>query len=165
MPRLEGVRVPQDLYWIFRDPVPLAGMTYPSWEVPWARLHDLGFRHVVCLAHDRPEYDPSPLSIAFNARLDDLIGQRQPMDPSGEARKVRQAAHSVLQGLQLGEGVIVHCASGTGRTGTVVGVVLRFLGMTAAEVERYLQQLHRQRGQDGWPESPWQATLIQTLEP
>ncbi len=161
MPRVRGLRIPRDFYWVLRSPAPLAGMTYPSWQVPWKRLHRLGFHHVVCLTHERPEYDPSPLDIAFSARLEDLIGQRQPQNPSGEARKVTEAAAAVLEGLRAGQGVIVHCAGGTGRTGTVIGVALRHLGMPGAEVVRYLDRLHRERGQDGWPESPWQAGLVE----
>lgn len=163
MPTVEGIRTPKDLYWVLQNPAPLAGMTYPSWKVPWQRLYDLGFRHVVCLTHDQPEYDPGPLLIAFSARLEDLIGQRQPHDPPGEARRVAEAASVVLERLKAEQGVIVHCAGGTGRTGTVIGVVLRQLGLPATDTVRYLNRLHRIRGQDGWPESPWQADLVSDL--
>lgn len=163
MPRVEGVRIPHDLYWVLQDPAPLAGMTYPSWGTPWKRLHAVGFRHVVCLTHEHPQYDPGPLSILFSTRLEDLVGQRQPQNPRRERDGIERAAQSALARLEAGEGVVVHCAGGTGRTGTVIGVVLRLLGMSAADVVRYLDRLNRRRGQDGWPESPWQASLIESL--
>lgn len=163
MPKLEGVRIPHDLYWVLQDPAPLAGMTYPSRGTPWRRLYDLGFRHVVCLTHDLPPYDPAPLLVLFSIRLDDVVGQRQPQDPRREAHGIERAARAVTGCVQQGDGVVVHCAGGTGRTGTVIGVVLRLLGMSAADVVRYLDQLNRRRGQDGWPESPWQAALIENL--
>ncbi|MEW6567031.1 MAG: hypothetical protein AB1449_02470 [Chloroflexota bacterium] len=161
MPRIDGLRVPHDFYWIFSDPVPLAGMAFPSWPPMWQRLFTLGFRHVVCLTHDRPPYDPSPLSILFSVQMEDLIGQPQPLDPAGEARRVEGAVAAALSRLGLGEGVIVHCAAGTGRTGTVLGCMLRRLGMPGRETIRYLDRVNRQRGQDGWPESPWQAAMVE----
>ncbi len=163
MPKLKGVRIPRDLYWVLQHPAPLAGMTYPSWDVPWRALHGSGFPHVVCLTHEEPEYDPSPLSLLFSMHLDDLVGLREPHDPRRERHGIERAARSVLARLRLGEGVIVHCAGGTGRTGTVIGAVLRLLGMSAEDVIRYLDEIHRRRGQDGWPESPWQASVIEEM--
>ena len=54
---------------------------------------------------------------------------------------------------------------GTRRTGAVLGCVLRSLGYPGAQVLRYLDRLNRARGQDGWPESGWQASLVEEYLP
>ncbi len=44
---------------------------------------------------------------------------------------------------------------GIGRTGTVLGCVLRDLGFCADEVVNYLDKINRLRGVRGWPEVKW----------
>ncbi len=56
---------------------------------------------------------------------------------------------------------MVHCHGGTGRTGTVLGCVLRELGVQAAEVIDFLDRVHKARGKPGWPESSWQRELVE----
>jgi protein-tyrosine phosphatase len=65
--------------------------------------------------------------------------------------------------LQAGDGVVVHCAGGTGRTGTVIGCVLRLLGVAAVQVISYLDHLHQARGRSGWPEAEWQSQVVRRL--
>ena len=50
---------------------------------------------------------------------------------------------------------------GTGRTGTVIGCVLRVLGRPAPQVICYLDDLNKARGKLGWPEAKWQAELVE----
>lgn len=164
MPRLSGIRVPQELYTVLQDPAPLAGMAYPSWPPAWEDLYGLGLRHIVCLTHEHPPYDPRPLELLFSARLEDLIGRRHPEDPTREARWIGQAARAATSRLNCGEGVVVHCAGGTGRTGVVLGCILRQLGLSGGEIVRYLNLMNQLRGKDGWPESPWQAALVEGYE-
>ena len=160
MPAIPGLAVPADFYWVLQRPAPLAGMPYPSARTPWHDLAAAGFRHVMCLEGHGPAYDPAPLIVRRRARLQDLRGGSWPRDPEQEERLIREAAQTVVSGLQAGEGVVVHCAGGTGRTGTVIGCVLRVLGVAAAPVITYLDHLHQARGRPGWPESAWQAQVV-----
>ena len=45
---LGALCVPDDLYWVSRTPVVIAGMAYPG-RADWAQLHAEGVGHVVCL--------------------------------------------------------------------------------------------------------------------
>ena len=163
MPSIPGLAVPYDFYWVLQHPAPLAGMPYPSPRTPWPDLAAAGFRHVVCLEDHGPVYDPSPLIVSHRTSLQDLYGGSVPHHPEQEERLIHEAAHAVVCRLQAGEGVVVHCAGGTGRTGTVIGCVLRSLGISAVRVITYLDHLHRARGRSGWPESEWQSQVVQRL--
>ena len=50
---------------------------------------------------------------------------------------------------------------GIGRTGTVLGCVLRDLGFSADEVLNYLDEINKLRGFGGWPETEWQGEMVQ----
>ena len=163
MPALPGLAVPYDFYWVLQHPVPLAGMPYPSVRTPWHDLAAAGFRHIVCLEGHGPAYDPSPLTVSRRMSLQDLYGGNVPRDPEQEESLIYEAAHAVVSKLQVGEGVVVHCAGGTGRTGTVIGCVLRVLGVAAVQVITYLDHLHQTRGRSGWPESAWQSQVVQRV--
>jgi Tyrosine phosphatase family len=142
-------------------PAPLAGMPYPSPRTPWQHLAAAGFRHVICLESHGPAYDPSPLTISHRTTLQDLYGSRWPRHPEQEERRIHEAVQAAVTRLQTAEGVVVHCAGGTGRTGTVIGCVLRTLGFSAGEAIAYLNSLHQARGRSGWPESVWQSEVTQ----
>jgi hypothetical protein len=161
MPSVRGLNIPEDFYWVLRTPAALAGMAYPSWPPVWSELRRVGLQHVVCLTNDRFPYDPSPLSPLHAVRLTDLVGGLRPEDPSREKSFIRAAVSVTLSRLSAGEGVVVQCAAGTGRAGTVLGCVLRELGYPSFAVIRYLDDLNRARGRDGWPESGWQASVVE----
>jgi len=150
--------VPDDLYWIAREPVALAGMSYPG-RADWSELQREGIGHVVCLTHDEPAYDPSPCTITA-VRLQDLVSGGPPDDPERERALVARAADAVVAHLERGIGVAVHCMGGRGRTGTVIGVALVRQGHDANTVVTYLDRLAVARGRRGWPESAWQASLV-----
>jgi len=158
-PQIPGMASPSELYWVLKVPAPLAGMRYPRPDVPWANLAAAGFRCVVSL--HPATYDPNPLVQIFSAHLEDLCHGREPREPAKETRLIAEAAETVVEALRSGEGVVVHRVGGRGRTGSVIGCVLRRLGYDAGEVVPYLDRVHKCRGKDGWPESPWQAALVE----
>ncbi len=119
---LGNLCVPDDLYWVAREPVALAGMSYPG-RADWTLLHEHGIGHIVCLSHAQPSYDPAPCTITA-IRLQDLVSGGDPNEPERERALVEEAAADVVAHLEEGIGVAVHCMGGRGRTGTVVGVAL-----------------------------------------
>jgi hypothetical protein len=133
-------------------PARLAGMAFPDPELDWAVLHSLGFRHVVRL--HASDYDPAPL-IAHDVSLEDLHGGLIPGDADGEQRRVWQAAELAAKYVASGDGVVVHCIGGTGRTGTVLACALRALGHS---VDDAIGAVRAQRPR--WPESPWQEEVV-----
>ncbi|MCB1233632.1 MAG: tyrosine-protein phosphatase, partial [Verrucomicrobiae bacterium] len=78
-----------------------------------------------------------------------------------EEKGIRILGKLVHEKLLAGEGVIVHCAGGRGRTGTVLGVVLRRFGFSAREVVDYLDEIHLAREKAGWPEASWQREVVE----
>jgi len=152
--------VPDDPYWIAREPVALVGMPYPG-RADWPLLHEHGIAHVVCLTHDAAPYDPSPFTVTA-LKLQDLASGAPPNDPERERALVERAAGDVVAHLQQSVGVAVHCMGGRGRTGTVIGVALVHLGHDRDDVVDYLHQCARGRGRRGWPESPWQEEIVRS---
>jgi hypothetical protein len=161
MPRIHDLVVPEAFYLVMRDPAPLAGMCRPSSNTPWSGLYELGLRKVICLTEDQPDYFPEPLSIADHFPLQDLYRGVLPADPQRELGLVNLAAGLAISLIKQKVGIVVHCAGGTGRTGTVIGCVLRGLGYNSSDILSYFDQLNRVRGaRNGWPESAWQAEMI-----
>src|SRR3954452_22303794 len=135
--------VPDDLYWIAREPVALAGMSYPG-RADWPLLHEHGIGHVVCLSSAEPAYDPAPCTISA-VRLQDLVSGGDPHEPERERALVETAAADVVAHLERGIGVAVHCMGGRGRTGTVVGVALVTLGHEPTAVIDHLDRVAKGR--------------------
>jgi len=160
MPLVAGLSVPGQFYAVLREPALLAGMALPGRTTPWDRLHDAGFRHVVCLTGSPAHYDPHPLKMLHATFLQDLVGGNDPDDPAGEAKLIQSAVTAALGRLAAKEGVAVHCMGGTGRTGTVLGCTLLPLGYRGPDIVAYLHRLNQARGRHGWPEAPWQAAQV-----
>lgn len=157
-----GLRVPDDFYWVLAEPAPLAGMLLPRLPFPdWDGLYSDGFRWIVCLCSEHPRYDPSPLGRLATMELTDLVEGGEPVEPEAEEKGIRILGKMIHQKLEIGEGVIVHCAGGRGRTGTVLGVVLRRFGYSGLEAAGFLDAVHRARGKAGWPEAPWQREVVE----
>ncbi|MCC7386061.1 MAG: hypothetical protein IT384_29705 [Deltaproteobacteria bacterium] len=162
MPRVAGFNVPRDLYCVALAPAPLFGMPNPASRPreAWQALAAAGARGVLCLAGESPGYDPSPLELIGAVALEDLFYGGPPRDPTAELELVRRQVDLVLDRLEAGAGVVVHCVGGTGRTGTVLGCVLVRLGHEPGRVVEYLDGVHRARGRAGWPEAEWQADVV-----
>jgi hypothetical protein len=157
---IDGIEMPKEVYWVLRSPTPLAGMKYPPYDFPWAKLMAAGFSQVVSL--DPGEYDPAPLKVGFAEHLQDLVSGGPPTDEVRERAKIKRAVSAVVAFWRDGQGVVVHCVGGRGRSGTVLGCVLRELGFGFAEAIKFLDRVHKARGKPGWPESPWQSSLVES---
>ncbi len=154
----------QEFYAVAQAPGLLAGMSYPH-RTQWQSLHVAGYRHIVCLTDESPAYDPAPLTVLYAARLQDT-GRRGPPSPtqSHEERCIRDAVSLIVPCVLAGEGVAIHCAGGTGRTGTVIACSLKALGLQPEVVIDHMKMVNAARtkyeGWAGWPESPWQRALF-----
>jgi hypothetical protein len=160
---INGVDVPKEMYWVLGSPTPLAGMKYPRTGFPWSCLKAAGFAQVMSL--EPGSYDPSPLTISFADHLQDLVSGGPPANEVNEKAKMKKAVTATVDAWRNGQGVVVHCRGGRGRSGTVLGCVLRELGFGPAEVIGFLDRVHKARGKPGWPESPWQSALVESWEP
>jgi protein-tyrosine phosphatase len=145
------------LFIVTDTPAPLAGMRFPAPDTDWRALHHRRFAVVIRL--HPADYDPAPL-VAHDLVLEDLYGGATPADPAREKRRVWEAARLAAQHVAHGDGVIVHCLGGKGRTGTVLVCALRELGRSTDDA---IDTVRAQRPQ--WPESPWQEKLARSEPP
>ncbi|MBI3049127.1 MAG: hypothetical protein HYY76_12545 [Acidobacteria bacterium] len=155
---IAGLDVPKELYWVLSSPWPLAGMKYPRTGFPWSSLKAAGFSKVVSLHPG--SYDSAPLTIIYADHLQDLVGGGPPTDETVEKAKIKSAVSATVAAWKSGDGVVVHCVGGRGRSGTVLGCALREIGFSADEAIAFLDRVHKARGKPGWPESPWQSALV-----
>lgn len=160
MPLIEGIQIPLNFYVVLKEPVLLAGMSRPGKSTPWEKIGEAGFSNIVCLSDSEVYYNPYPLKVLFSAELEDLYFGYGPEDPEREERLVREATNVIRRKMDEGEGIVVHCMGGIGRTGTVLGCVLRDLGFLADEVLNYLDEINMLRGFGGWPETEWQEEMV-----
>ena len=164
--RVPGLNTPRAFYRVLDAPAPLAGMSFPH-RPSWKAVAAAGFESIVCLTDDdTPPYDPSPLRVLRALAFEDLVGGRQPRNPQREADLLREVVQAVIDELRAGRGVVVHCAGGTGRTGTVIACALVTLGMSEADVMQYMSTVNVARGvSHGWPESDWQKNQLAGFVP
>ena len=161
MPAIKGIRIPLNLYVVLNEPALLAGMCYPVMRTPWQNIRDAGFSGIMCLCDSKVPYNPYPLEVLFSAEMEDLHYGFPPINPQMQEELVREAAEVTKQEIEAGKGVIVHCMGGIGRTGTVLGCVLKDLGFNVDEVINYLDKINKLRGVKGWPEVKWQKDMVQ----
>ena len=74
-----------------------------------------------------------------------------PEDAAGFRRDVREIAHA----LERGDGVMLHCAAGIGRTGSTAACVLKALGLITEEA------LQRVRDAGSNPQNAQQSGLVE----
>jgi len=145
------------LFVVTETPAPLAGMRFPPPDADWRELHRRGFVLVIRL--HPAEYDPSPL-VAEDLALEDLYGGRIPRDEVAERQRIWHAAGLAARHVTGGDGVVVHCLGGKGRTGTVLACALQVLGHSADEAIETVR-MHRRE----WPEAPWQEEVVRSGPP
>ena len=161
MPAFANLNCPRDLYVVCEDPVMICGMRRPDYSFDWENLYGHGVSNVIRLNEKEcGAYDSSPIRIAYSGQLEDLYGGGLPSEPETESEKISAAVASSIHCIENGEGIVVHCLGGRGRTGTVLGCLLVHLGFVPEVVVGYLDDLHKARGKPGWPESPWQAEIV-----
>ena len=165
-PDIPGIEIPRRCYCVADQPALLAGMSRPRAETPWNALAAIGFRWIVCLESEAPEYDPSPLGRLLCVEMEDLPCERDdlPRDPERERALIYRAVRATTGRLTAREGTIVHCWGGAGRTGVVLGCVLRWLGHPGDEIVRHLRLLQQERGKSVWHDRAWQAEFILTFQ-
>jgi len=159
--QLSDMKVPQNLYCVLDVPGLLAGMHTPDRKTDWKGLSRRGFNYVVCLEADKPKYDPSPLRFLGICKLENLSDPDDiPSDPKREETYIKGIVDRVERKLIGGRGVVIHCGGGRGRTGTVIGCILKRMGYGSRVIINYLHDLHGKMGKDGWPEANWQSQLV-----
>jgi hypothetical protein len=112
-----------------------------------------------------PGYDPFPLKFLARIGLTDLSEGGPPENTRAEFEQIAAAASLAFSKLNEG-GILVHCVGGRGRTGTVIGAILRHCGYGAAEVTDFLNAAYVAAGKlKGWPESRWQSQVVERVKP
>ena len=166
MPIISSVDIPMQFYTVLQFPAPLAGMCHPNHigSVTFMQLLAFhGFPHIICLTDENPGYSVGTLNRLGATQLEDLYGGLRPKDDQVERGKILEMSHLAVNRLQCGQGVVVHCGAGIGRTGTVLGAILIELGNDPARVVDELTQFNRARG-SRWPKSQWQKELLLSLK-
>jgi hypothetical protein len=136
----------------------------PEPVTDWNRISSTGFRWVICARSEDPGYDPYPLKFLAKIHLTDLSRGGQPDNHRAEFEQIEAIASQAFSKLNEG-GILVHCAGGRGRTGTIIGAILRCCGYGAAEVIDFLDSAYRDAGRPCWPESQWQSQVIERVRP
>jgi hypothetical protein len=142
---------------------PLGAAKLPGPSTDWQRLSSSGFRWVICAGSDNPRYRPCPLEFLKRIELTDLSETPEPEEPDAEFDRIAAIASTASSRLREG-GILVHCVGGRGRTGTIIGAILRHRGYDSAEIIDFLNTTYRRVGKPGWPESPWQSQVIGRLQ-
>ena len=132
-----------------------------TWASFVAEAQARGVTRIVCLT---PRHEVASLAPAYHLAIRQgtlpFAWQSLPMRDLGladQAQLFREGIEAVAQALHAGEGVLLHCAAGIGRTGTAAACLLKRLGLPAGLA------LQRVRAAGSSPESALQSGLIDTF--
>lgn len=153
---LRPVRLPSDIagqLWL--DAMPGRFERWTAFEAEAARAR---LALVVCLtprselAELSPDYHAAVTAgrTSFRWQLTPMRNFGLPEDPAAFRRDVA----AIVTALREGEGVMLHCAAGMGRTGTAAACVLKALGLDADEA------LRRVRSAGSNPQNAEQSGLV-----
>ncbi len=164
---LPRVMNPRRAYRVLDGKAPLFGMPHPSTmkererKQLFAQLHEDGVRCLINLTKESSD-------TSYSDRI--LLASFCPVTDQGPKGAIEKATllsgvNSAVAALKNGEGVVIHCWGGTGRTGTAIGCILRKLGKGSGdEIVNWLGELN-QRRERHWPESPVQAEVVRECQP
>lgn len=159
--QLPDIKVPDELYCVLDVPGLLAGMRTPDKRIDWHSLSRRGFDYVVCLESNKPKYNPSPLRFLKCVELENLsLPDDSPSEPRREEIYISEIVDRAERQLISGKGIVVHCGGGRGRTGTVIGCILKRMRYKSRAIINFLHDLHGKRDDSGWPEANWQSQLV-----
>ncbi len=132
---------------------------FEPWERFVAEARDAGVTQVVCLA---PLYEVQGVSPDYHRALEGdafpFGWTHLPMRDFGvafEADAFRASVAQLAQAVRGGDALLLHCAAGIGRTGTVAACLLKALGVPTADA------LQRVRRAGSNPQSALQSGLIE----
>jgi protein-tyrosine phosphatase len=135
---------------------------YDALEDAWSEVQRTGVRVIVCLAsQDEVEKKSPEYAVAINADEVPVNLRRFPIgdfEGPGSDEGFRELAQEVAASLRAGDGVLVLCGAGIGRTGMAAIAVLLALGVPLDEAER------RVRAVGSGPERLAQEEALQRLE-
>jgi hypothetical protein len=163
-----GMPLPENIggvnpYRVIGGIAPLFGMRHPMHFNEDERkrlaeeLYAAGVRHLINLSKEAP--DTSYLGGNFLTTFCAITDQGP--QNSVEERTLSFGVDAALRALKQGEGVVIHCHGGTGRTGTAIGCILRKLGKGSGnQIVSWLNKLNINRGKRGWPEDPTQEKIV-----
>ena len=131
---------------------------FGPWEAFDREARLAGLALVVCLT---PRHEMAELSPAYQAALDQgtlpFRWQHLPMPNFGlpdDPPAFRRDIARIAEALRHGDAVMLHCAAGLGRTGTVAACVLKALGLPQSEA------LERVRAAGSNPQNAKQSGLV-----
>ena len=150
---------PNNLYQVSQD-LPLFGMKHPGShenEV-FPILANKGVRVIINLTNTHYflaegfQYHKIPLRDLFDGQPINAVQE--------QIDRVNEAVDCAVSALNMNYGVVVHCRAGIGRTGMVLGCILKKMGKGLDEVIELLVKMRKSQNGCGWVETDWQKEMV-----
>ena len=168
---------PLQVGWAFAHGVARLGMTMAPGKKAWSRLggywwnrdltEDLrrlraeGTDVLVCLLEDQELLELGIPDLTREAKRSGMVVRRLRIADAGTPRNIaatRSLVRTIAAWIRDGKTVVVHCAGGLGRSGTICGCAMVELGLSPGDT---LAALRRARG-PGCPETEAQRRFVRT---